>query len=227
MEWLQYILAQDSIPQTFTTSYGDDEQSVPREYAESVCTMFAQLGARGSSIMFSSGDFGVGMSDCKTNDGTNRTIFQPMFPASCECLVPFNLLNRCWSWPRSLCDGCRRDHWDQSWERDIFLWWRILQLFLHSPLSKPHSQKVLGSLREQVLWVVQVSRLLFLSHSEWLILYLLFSASGRAYPDVSAQSAEFNIIFNSIVTSVAGTSASTPVRFHVDIFLPVDIHNFC
>jgi hypothetical protein len=90
MGWLQYILAQDSIPQTFTTSYGDDEQTVPRAYAESVCTMFAQLGARGSSIMFSSGDFGVGAADCKTNDGTNRTVFQPSFPASCECLVPYD-----------------------------------------------------------------------------------------------------------------------------------------
>lgn len=29
------------------------------------------------------GDFGVGAGDCKTNDGTNRTRFQPTFPASC------------------------------------------------------------------------------------------------------------------------------------------------
>ena len=46
--------------------------------------MYAQLGARGSSVLFSSGDFGVGGGSCLTNDGTNRTVFQPMFPASCE-----------------------------------------------------------------------------------------------------------------------------------------------
>ncbi|KAF7345392.1 Subtilisin-like protein [Mycena venus] len=83
LDWLNFILNQTTIPQTFTTSYGDDEQTVPQDYAISVCNLFAQLGARGSSIMFSSGDNGVGSGDCLTNDGTNREIFQPAFPASC------------------------------------------------------------------------------------------------------------------------------------------------
>ncbi|KAJ7881181.1 peptidase S8/S53 domain-containing protein [Mycena leptocephala] len=83
LDWLNFILNQTTIPQTFTTSYGDDEQTVPQDYAISVCNLFAQLGARGSSIMFSSGDEGVGGGDCLTNDGTNRKIFQPAFPASC------------------------------------------------------------------------------------------------------------------------------------------------
>ena len=46
------------------------------------CSLFAQLGARGVSIIFSSGDTGVG-SACQSNDGTNRTRFLPIFPASC------------------------------------------------------------------------------------------------------------------------------------------------
>lgn len=83
LDWLNFILNQTTIPQTFTTSYGDDEQTVPEDYAVSVCNLFAQLGARGSSILFSSGDFGVGGGDCLTNDGTNKKIFQPAFPASC------------------------------------------------------------------------------------------------------------------------------------------------
>ncbi|CDO69652.1 hypothetical protein BN946_scf184851.g40 [Trametes cinnabarina] len=80
LDWLNFILDQDSIPQTFTTSYGDDEQTVPLDYATQVCNMFAQLGARGSSIMFSSGDDGVGGGNCETNDGTNTVRFQPNFP---------------------------------------------------------------------------------------------------------------------------------------------------
>ncbi|KAK7031632.1 subtilisin-like protein [Favolaschia claudopus] len=83
LDWLNFVLNQTVIPQTFTTSYGDDEQTVPQDYAVSVCNLFAQLGARGASIMFSSGDEGVGGGDCLTNDGTNRKIFQPAFPASC------------------------------------------------------------------------------------------------------------------------------------------------
>jgi len=83
LDWLNFILNQTTIPQTFSTSYGDDEQTVPEDYAVSVCNLFAQLGARGSSIMFSSGDDGVGGGNCLTNDGTNKEIFQPAFPASC------------------------------------------------------------------------------------------------------------------------------------------------
>ncbi|KAJ6458108.1 peptidase S8/S53 domain-containing protein [Mycena vitilis] len=83
LDWLDFILNQTTIPQTITTSYGDDEQTVPQDYANSVCNLFARLGALGSSIMFSSGDGGVGAGDCRANDDTNRTIFQPAFPASC------------------------------------------------------------------------------------------------------------------------------------------------
>ncbi|KAI0079096.1 subtilisin-like protein [Panus rudis PR-1116 ss-1] len=83
LDWLNFVLAQSSVPQTFTTSYGDDEQTVPFDYATQVCNLFAQLGARGASIMFSSGDDGVGGGDCLTNDGTATKEFLPNFPASC------------------------------------------------------------------------------------------------------------------------------------------------
>ena len=46
--------------------------------------MFAQLGARGTTLLFGSGDAGVGGGNCKTNDGKNVTQFQPAFPASCK-----------------------------------------------------------------------------------------------------------------------------------------------
>jgi tripeptidyl-peptidase-1 len=55
---------------------------VPASYAKQVCNLIAQLGARGTTVIFSSGDSGVG-SACLTNDGTNKTVFQPQFPAAC------------------------------------------------------------------------------------------------------------------------------------------------
>lgn len=58
LDWLNFILEQSTIPQTITTSYGDDEQTVPNDYANSVCNGFMQLGARGISVLFASGDFG-------------------------------------------------------------------------------------------------------------------------------------------------------------------------
>ncbi|KAK3321801.1 peptidase-like protein [Apodospora peruviana] len=84
LEFFDYLLKlpASKLPQTLTTSYGEDEQSVPREYALKVCNMIGQLGARGVSVIFSSGDTGVG-SACQTNDGKNTTRFLPIFPAAC------------------------------------------------------------------------------------------------------------------------------------------------
>lgn len=82
--WVNYVLGQKDLPQVISTSYGDDEQSVPEAYAKKVCQQFAQLGARGISVLFSSGDRGVGVTDtCLSNDGKNTTMFVPAFPASC------------------------------------------------------------------------------------------------------------------------------------------------
>jgi tripeptidyl-peptidase-1 len=94
LDWLNFILSEESIPQTISTSYGDDEQTVPRDYATSVCNLFAQLGTRGISVLFSSGDFGVGGGSCLSNDGANRTQFIPMFPASCG-FFSFSITNTC------------------------------------------------------------------------------------------------------------------------------------
>jgi tripeptidyl-peptidase-1 len=84
LDFLTYILKKPNkeLPQTITTSYGENEQSVPEAYSRVVCNMFGQLGARGVSVIFSSGDTGVG-SACQTNDGKNTTRFLPVFPASC------------------------------------------------------------------------------------------------------------------------------------------------
>ncbi|PFH49233.1 hypothetical protein AMATHDRAFT_48849 [Amanita thiersii Skay4041] len=88
-DWLDYVLTHPDVPLSISTSYGDDEQTVPRTFAVRACAGFAQLGARGVSLMFSSGDNGVGDGDtnpqtqqCFTNDGRNATRFIPLFPAS-------------------------------------------------------------------------------------------------------------------------------------------------
>lgn len=60
LTWVNYVLSQSDLPQVISTSYGDDEQTVPYSYASQVCNQFAQLGARGISLLFSSGDEGVG-----------------------------------------------------------------------------------------------------------------------------------------------------------------------
>tara|TARA_R110002003_G_scaffold242_13_gene17334 strand:+ start:30220 stop:31524 length:1305 start_codon:yes stop_codon:yes gene_type:complete len=84
LAWVNWLLQQKNIPKIISTSYGEPEQTIPRSYAERVCKQFAQVGARGTTLFFSSGDRGLGGTDtCYTNDGNNTYKFQPDFPASC------------------------------------------------------------------------------------------------------------------------------------------------
>ncbi|USP78331.1 Tripeptidyl-peptidase SED2 [Curvularia clavata] len=84
LDYFTYLvgLEDGELPEVLTTSYGENEQSVPAEYAKKVCDLIGQLGTRGVSVIFSSGDTGPG-SACQTNDGKNTTRFMPTFPASC------------------------------------------------------------------------------------------------------------------------------------------------
>ncbi|KAH8881226.1 subtilisin-like protein [Thozetella sp. PMI_491] len=74
-------LSDAELPQTLTTSYGEEEQSVPQEYALKVCNLIMQLGARGVSVIFSSGDSGPGNNCVRVSD--NAPFFNPTFPAGC------------------------------------------------------------------------------------------------------------------------------------------------
>ncbi|KAI1170146.1 tripeptidyl-peptidase [Nemania sp. FL0916] len=87
LEFLTYILDQpdSALPQTLSTSYGEEEQSVPADYALKICNMFMQLGARGVSVLFSSGDSGPGDSCTRESDGA--PYFQPTFPGSCPYIT--------------------------------------------------------------------------------------------------------------------------------------------
>lgn len=83
-DWLNFVLNQTDLPQVISSSYGDDEQTVPLSYATKVCQGFAQLGARGVSIFIAAGDQGVGPNrHCVLNDGSNSFAFLPEFPSSC------------------------------------------------------------------------------------------------------------------------------------------------
>ncbi|KZT71838.1 subtilisin-like protein [Daedalea quercina L-15889] len=74
-----YLLNQSAPPQVVTTSYGIDEDTVSQNLAYNLCDMYAQLGARGISMLFASGDGGVsgGYSD------PSCTTFLPTFPSGC------------------------------------------------------------------------------------------------------------------------------------------------
>ncbi|KAH9059157.1 subtilisin-like protein [Lactarius vividus] len=87
--FVTYMLTKEErIPQTITTSYGGPEYNVPFGYATRVCRLFAELGLRGVSVLFASGDSGVGEGDCLLEvEGHDFVRFIPEFPSTCPYLT--------------------------------------------------------------------------------------------------------------------------------------------
>ncbi|KAF8264279.1 subtilisin-like protein [Lactarius quietus] len=83
--WLNDVLNQLIVPQTIVTTQGGYENLFPKDHAERICRLYAALGARGVSVLFASGNSGVGPDDCTVTDssGNVHVQFNPVFPASC------------------------------------------------------------------------------------------------------------------------------------------------
>lgn len=181
LTWLDYILDQDDLPQTISTSYGDDEQTVPLSYAQSICEGFAQLGLRGVSMLFSSGDFGVGANDtCFSNDGKNTSMFLPAFPASCPYITTVGGTR---AYPEVVAYDPRNGYSAGAGFSNYF--------------SQPDYQKQSGVVEKYITSL----------NGEFDGLY---NKSGRAYPDVSAQSYRYLVVVGGQIVSLDGTSASSP-----------------
>lgn len=85
--YFRYLLnkSSDELPQVISNSYGDEEDSVPYNYAVYTCDLIGLLGLRGVTVLFSSGDLGVG-AGCLAPD-YETVEFNAIFPASCPYLT--------------------------------------------------------------------------------------------------------------------------------------------
>lgn len=173
LDLLNYLLALDDtdLPNTLSVSYGDDEATVPLGYADNVCNLFSQLGARGVSVLVASGDSGVGTT-C-TSGGAST--FTTSFPASCPWVT--------------VVGGTTGNSPEAAWSG-----------------SGGGFSSVFGRASYQDTAV-----------TNWLNtdkthtgVAKYFNSSGRAYPDVAAQSTDFTIVVSGESQSVDGTSCATP-----------------
>jgi tripeptidyl-peptidase I len=183
VEWLDYMLTQEkNVPYIISTSYGDDEFTVPPDYAQKVCQNMAQLGALGTTILFASGDNGVapaGRNKCVSHDGKNTPAFVPSFPASCPYVTVvgatkgFNPEVAAYD-PPGFSSGAGFSNYFAmpEWQKNTV-----------AGYVKTLAGKFQG----------------------------LYNSSGRAYPDVAAQGQKYAIQLNGTGITVDGTSASTPV----------------
>ncbi|KIP07558.1 hypothetical protein PHLGIDRAFT_70854 [Phlebiopsis gigantea 11061_1 CR5-6] len=82
LDIINFLLGESTPPQVLTTSYGENESQISRALANKLCTAYAQLGARGTSILFASGDGGVSGSQAG-----GCTAFVPTFPSGCPFMT--------------------------------------------------------------------------------------------------------------------------------------------
>ncbi|CDO72790.1 hypothetical protein BN946_scf184994.g43 [Trametes cinnabarina] len=79
LDLVNNLLEQEQLPQVLTTSFGFTEKDIPAAIGSNLCNAYAQLGARGTTVLFASGDGGVSgiqaTQDCTT--------FLPTFPSTC------------------------------------------------------------------------------------------------------------------------------------------------
>ena len=171
LDFLNYLLKLPaaSLPTTVSISYGDSENSVPNSYANSVCNLFAQVGARGVSILAASGDGGA---DCSTSGG--KDVLTPIFPGGCPYITAVGATVGVS--PEAAVDfsggGFANYFARPSYQNAAVSSW----------ISGNHDTALKG----------------------------LYNASGRAFPDVSAQGDNFHVFIAGANELVGGTSASTP-----------------
>ncbi|EIW75873.1 tripeptidyl peptidase A [Coniophora puteana RWD-64-598 SS2] len=176
-DWTDYLLNQTNIPQTVSTSYADSEETVPFSYADRVCKSFAAIGARGTSLLFGSGDGGVGITGpastaCTPNNGSDAHVFLPMFPGSCPYVTTVGATVNVPEVAASFTGGGFSNYF-----------------------ARPSYQDSDVSAYLQGLGDTYAG---------------MYNASGRAYPDVSAQGVNFLVYIAGKPENVSGTSCATP-----------------
>ncbi|KAH9887240.1 family S53 protease-like protein [Cubamyces lactineus] len=77
LDIVNQLLGEENPPQVLSTSYAAEETSFSFALTDKVCKQYAQLGARGTSILFASGDSAAG---CPVG---NDTSYQVLFPSNC------------------------------------------------------------------------------------------------------------------------------------------------
>ncbi|KAJ7624321.1 subtilisin-like protein [Mycena polygramma] len=177
-------------PHTVSISFSQDEVTISAASAMRQCTEYGKLGMMGTSVFYSSGDDGVAGNGGVCLNSTlqqveNGTVFSPAFPSTCPFVTSVGatqiLAGNTVNDPESAC------------EEVIFSGGGFSNIF---PLPSYQKNAVNG----------------FLTNHPPPFTNGEFNDSGnaRAYPDLSANGANFVIGIDGEFSLVFGTSASSP-----------------
>ncbi len=177
-------------PRVVSTSYGEDEGSTSFAYDRRVQMEFVKAGLRGVSLLFASGDSGVGTmwtdnSGGGDGEGASCSHFTPQWPAASPYVTAVGATSGVSSkvTAASFSSGGFSSRWD----------------------CPAYARGVTGK------WLHKNAETVGKYVAEGMLPHNITEAPGRPYPDVSAAGVDFVIVANGFVYTVDGTSASTPV----------------
>lgn len=187
VQFLQELITNKTVPSVVSFSESVPENQLDPAYARRLCNMMGQVGTRGVSLLFSSGDNGPN-GDQPT--GTHQQIFEPEFPASCP-------------WVTAVGGTTNLADETAATKETIRVTGRLGYTAsgggFSNVFSTPDYQKTVVD-----AYVGNHVPASYTSVSG-------FNAQGRGIPDVSAFSTNFPTVVDYITLPVGGTSAATPV----------------
>jgi tripeptidyl-peptidase-1 len=192
VSFLQELIVNETVPSVVSFSESLSEDKVDPAYARRVCNMMAQIGARGVSLLFSSGNNGA---NGDSGSGTHNAVFEPKFPASCPWVTAVggttNLANETAATQSTLSTFAKTFYTASGGG--------FSNLFV-----RPTYQR-----RAVSRYIKQHIPADYYSVSG-------FNASGRGIPDVSAFSTGFPTVVSLIpgvplTVAIGGTSSATPL----------------
>jgi tripeptidyl-peptidase I len=188
-------------------SYGGGEDDVPGYYSKRQCAEIMKLGLQGTTVVISSGDYGVG--DQQYCLGTNQQIFEPQVDATC----PYVLAVGSTEFDNATAaDGENDKLYEISttqfgsgggfsnvfeapdYQKDV-----VTKYIQQSAATRPF-----GGYSNDSLTAAN-------GNFSKIPPGALFNLNGRGYPDVSAIGENFLIVFRSQLGTIGGTSLSAPV----------------
>ncbi|KAF8194206.1 Pro-kumamolisin, activation domain-containing protein [Pholiota molesta] len=178
-------------PFVVSVSYGQDEASVTAAFANRQCTEYAKLGMLGTTVLYSSGDDGVagGGGVClntRKQPATNGKTFSPGFPVTCPFLTAVGATQ--------VNPGSTVNDPEGACEQVIFSGGGFSNIF---PIPSYQA--------------AAVSSFLTLHPPPFTSAQFNNSGKVRAFPDLSANGANYVIGIDGAFNLVFGTSASSPV----------------
>lgn len=174
------------MPLVISTSYGEDEDNTDLAYAQRCNTEFMKAGARGISLLFSSGDSGVAgiggsvlndTSACKSDCAAGTNCFVPQWPAASPYVTSVGGTKSYPTRPEQadqLSSGGFSLRWPRpSWQEDA------VDAYLNiTDTDMPDKAQ--------------------------------YRSTGRGFPDIAAQSENYMVTLDLIPYPVSGTSCASP-----------------